>query len=166
MSVTAPPTSKYLAIYLNDHLGGATTGVELVQRIAGEYEGSELGTFAADLTKEIKEDRDALVGIIRLFGASPDHAKIAIGWIGEKFGRLKPNGELRERSPLTPLIELESLSLGIEGKRSLWVALAEIDATAERVGRERLQSLIARAELQREKVERHRREAARRAFTA
>ena len=65
-----------------------------------------------------------------LLGASKDQAKVAMGWITEKFGRLKPNGELRERSPLSPLVELEGLSLGIEGKRSLWQALAAVDAVA------------------------------------
>ena len=36
---------KYLAIYFNDHLAGATTGVELAKRIRGENEGTELGAF-------------------------------------------------------------------------------------------------------------------------
>ena len=90
-----------------------------------------------------------------------------MGWITEKSGRLKPNGELRGHSPLTPLIELEGLSLGIEGKRSLWLALAAVDAVAERIGRDRLGELIARAEDQRARVEVHRRrDAARRAFAA
>jgi hypothetical protein len=165
MSVDAPPSGKYLPIYLNDHLGGSTVGAELVQRIAGEYVGTELGTFATALTAEIKEDRDALLEIMGQVGASTDQVKVAVGWISEKFGRLKLNGELREPSPLSPLVELEGLSLGIEGKRVLWVALAEVDAIAERVGRERLQQLIARAEDQRERVEAQRRAAARRALS-
>ena len=43
------PPSKYLATYLNDHLGGATFGVELVRRAARENEGSELGAFLSQL---------------------------------------------------------------------------------------------------------------------
>ncbi len=166
MTLEAPPTSKYLPIYLNDHLGGSTVGVELVQRIANEYRGTELGTFAEGLTPEIRQDRDALLEIMALLGASKDQAKVAMGWIAEKFGRLKPNGELRERSPLSPLVELEGLSLGIEGKRSLWQALAAVDAVAERVGHARLGELIARAEDQRGRVETRRLEAARQALTA
>ena len=165
MSVSAPPTSKYLPIYLNDHLGGSTVGIELVQRIGKEHRGTALGTFADGLAPEIEADRDTLLEIMDLLGASKNQAKVAMGWIAEKFGRLKPNGELRERSPLTPLIELEGLSLGIEGKRSLWVALAAVDAVAERIGRERLSTLITRAEDQRARVEAQRLEAARQAFT-
>ena len=166
MSVSAPPTSKYLPIYLNDHLMGSTTGVELVERIAGEHRGTELGAFAERLTQEIKADRDALLEIMASFGASKDQAKVAMGWITEKVGRLKPNGELREHSPLSPLVELEGLSLGIEGKRSLWLSLTAVDAVAEQVGRERLAELVARAEDQRSRVEEHRLQAARQAFAA
>jgi hypothetical protein len=54
--------------------------------------------------------------------------------------------------------------MGIEGKRLLWVAL--LDAQADRIGHDRLRELIARAERQREGVERHRVEAARVAFTS
>ena len=107
-------------------------GVELVHRIANAYRGTELGTFAEGLTPEIEQDRDALLEIMGLLGASKNQAKVAMGWIAEKFGRLKPNGELREPSPLSPLVELEGLSLGIEGKRSLWQALAAVEAVAER----------------------------------
>jgi hypothetical protein len=166
MSVSAPAQSKYLQIYLNDHLGGSTTGIELVRRIAHEYPGTDLGAFAEGLAVEIEEDRDTLLEIMDRLGASRDQAKVAMGWVTEKVGRLKPNGELRGTSPLTPLIELESLSLGIEGKRSLWLTLAEIDTVAEQVGRDRLGQLEARALDQRERVEVHRRAAARRAFTA
>ena len=166
MSVSAPAQSKYLQIYLNDHLGGSTTGIELVRRIAHEYPGTDIGAFADGLAAEIEEDRDTLLEFMDRLGASRDLAKVAMGWVTERVGRLKPNGELRGTSPLTPLIELESLSLGIEGKRSLWLTLAEIDAVAEQIGRDRLAQLEARALDQRERVEVHRRAAARRAFTA
>ena len=166
MSVQTPTTSKYLPIYLNDHLGGSTTGIELVRRIANEHRGTDLGTFAEGLAVEIEEDRDALLEIMERLGASRDQAKVALAWVGEKAARLKPNGELRGPSPLTPLIELESLSLGIEGKRLLWISLSEADAVAEQIGRDRLAQLQARAADQRERVEAHRRAAVHRAFTA
>jgi hypothetical protein len=162
MSATA--TSKYLPIYLNDHLAGSTTGVELVGRIAKEYKGEELGAFASRLAAEIQQDRDTLLEFMRTLGASTDQAKVAMGWITEKVGRLKLNGELRDPSPLSPLVELEGLSMGIEGKRLLWTALCEVAPIADRLGRDRLQELIERAERQRDEVEVHRRDAARRAL--
>src|SRR4051794_20954345 len=111
--------SKYLSIYLNDHLAGATGALELAKRAASENEDSELGTFLAGLVTEIAEDRETLMDIMATLGASVDHPKRAAAWLAEKAGRLKPNGHWLTYSPLSPLIELDVLSLGVEGKRLL-----------------------------------------------
>jgi hypothetical protein len=155
-------TTKYLAIYLNDHLAGSTGGLELVKRAAGEHEGTALGTFLAGLRDEIAEDRQALESLMEELGITPDKAKVAVAWAGEKAARLKLNGEVLGRSPLTPLIELEGLSIGIEGKRLLWLALAEVEDLP--LSKERLAELVVRADRQREGVEYHRRMVARQAL--
>ena len=158
--------SKYLAIYLNDHLGGATGGLELVKRIAKQNAGNDLGRFAAGLRTEMEQDRETLRAMMRELGVREDPVKSAAGWAAEKVGRLKLNGELRGYSPLSPLVELEGLMLGIDGKRRMWVAFAETDALADRLGRERLQELIARADRQRDAIEQQRLSAARTALVA
>jgi hypothetical protein len=117
---------KLLSTYLNDHLAGSTVGVELSRRAAGNNEGSELGRVLADLAAEIEEDRDTLVKIMDQLGVKKDRLKVAAGWAGEKVGRLKPNNRLLGYSPLSRLIELEGLALGVEGKRSLWQVLGEL----------------------------------------
>jgi hypothetical protein len=157
--------SKYLATYLNDHLAGATAGVELSRRAARENEGSEFGAFLSELAVEIAADRDTLEAIMGELGVKPDRAKVAAGWAVEKVGRLKPNAQLRGYSPLSPLVELEGLLVGIQGKLAMWRALAEI---TDEVGldRARLEALAARAEGQQADVERHRLEVAGRALTA
>jgi hypothetical protein len=157
--------SKYLATYVNDHLGAATAGVELVRRAARENEGSELGAFLSDLAVEIEADRETLEAIMGELGVKSDCAKVAAGWAAEKIGRLKPNAQLRGYSPLSPLVELEGLLIGIQGKLAMWRALAEI-ADALGLDRVRLQELAARAETQQADVERHRIDVARRALTA
>ena len=157
--------SKYLATYLNDHLGGATAGVELVRRAARENEGTELGDFLAELARDIEADRETLEAIMKQLGVKPDRAKVAAGWTAEKVGRLKPNAQLRGYSPLSPLVELEGLLVGVQGKLAMWRALAEV---ADAVGLDRpgLEALAARAESQQADVERHRLEVARQALTA
>jgi hypothetical protein len=157
--------SKYLATYLNDHLGGATAGVELVRRAARENEGSQLGAFLSELAVEIAADRDTLETIMGELGAKADRAKVAAGWAAEKVGRLKPNAQLRGYSPLSPLVELEGLLVGIQGKLAMWRALAEV-ADAVGLDRARLEGLAAQAEGQQAGVERHRLEVAREALTA
>ena len=160
-----PSASKYLATYLNDHLLGATLGLELVRRAAGENKGSELGAFLDGLVGEIEEDRDTLLAVIGELGVKPDQLKVAAGWTAEKLGRLKPNGQLLGYSPLSPLVELEGLLIGIQGKLAMWQALADV---AERVGleRARFEALSARAERQQTEIKSHRLAAARTALTA
>jgi hypothetical protein len=52
-----------------------------------------------------------------------DRIKPVAAWLAEKAGRLKPNGQLRGYSPLSRLIELEGLYVGISGKARLWKGL-------------------------------------------
>jgi DNA-binding phage protein len=160
-----PSPSKYLATYLNDHVLGATLGTELARRAARENQGSDLGEFLTGLARDIDDDRDTLLAVMRELGVKLDRLKVAAGWTGEKLGRLKPNAQLRGYSPLSPLVELEGLLIGIQGKLAMWQVLAEV---AQDVGldRERLEALSARAERQQADVERHRLDVGRRALTA
>jgi hypothetical protein len=160
-----PSPSKYLATYLNDHLLGATLGTELVRRAARENQGSELGAFLTGLAGEIEDDRETLLAVMAELGVKPDRLKVAAGWTGEKLGRLKPNAQLRGYSPLSPLVELEGLLIGIQGKLAMWQLLVDV-AVDLGIDRARLEELSARAERQRADVERHRLDVGRRALTA
>ena len=150
-------TTRYLPIYLNDHLAGATLGVELARRALKENGEGELGDFFRWLVPQLVEDRAALVSILRAHGR-PSLGKVAGAWAAEKAGRMKPNGHLTTYSPLSRLVELEGLRAGIEAKLALWRAL-EASGVAD-VGR-----LIARAEEQRDRLEPHRLTAARTALS-
>jgi hypothetical protein len=153
--------ARYFPIYVNDHLAGATIGVELARRAKRENEGSELGGFLDELHTELAEDRTELVELMRTLGIRPSKAKMAGGWIAEKLGRLKLNGEVTSYSPLSRLLELEGLAGGIEGKRSLWLSLIEIRQSDGRLRDADLERLVERATSQRERLEPFRRAAAR-----
>jgi hypothetical protein len=150
---------RYLTVYLNDHLAGSTTATELIHRAVAQYEGTELGTFFAELGAEIEADRDTLKAIMSENGVEPDRVKLAAAWAAEKAARLKFNGALLRRSPLTPFVELETLAIGIYGKLLLWRALRA--QPADDMTAARLDELITRAERQQEAVERRRVEAGR-----
>jgi hypothetical protein len=149
--------SKYLATYLNDHLAGSTAGIELVRRAATENRDNDLGRFLSSLEREIASDRQTLQELMAALGVGADRKKIVAAWVSEKVGRLKPNAQLLGYSPLSPLVELEALSLGIEGKRLMWVALQEIAGPGFPLSLARLQELAVRAERQRADVEAQRR---------
>lgn len=142
----------YLAIYLNDHLAGATVGVELARRIRASNRGNETFGRPLDLIcVEIEEDRATLEQVIERLGFSRSTVKPAGAWVAEKLGRLKLNGRIRGYSPLSRLLELEGLLIGITGKMALWKVLGELG------GSERLEvdfeQLIARAAKQRSAVD-------------
>ena len=153
-----------LAIYLNDHLAGATAARELVRRAASSNRRSDYGRFLERLASEVDEDRDALLAIMRALGASVDQLKVLGGWGAEKLGRFKLNGRLLGYSPLSRLVELEALALGVSGKRALWRALELLAPDQPGLGRFDLSHLIVRAEAQLDELETYRLQAAAEAF--
>jgi hypothetical protein len=156
--------SRYLPTYLNDHLGGATMGTELARRALKENEGNDLGAFLRGLTREIDEDRETLLEVMRAIGVPQSRPKVAGGWLAEKAGRLKLNGQLTGYSPLSPLLELEGLSAGVNAKRALWRSLAQVKDLDMRLTRFDFDALEARAVRQLEEIEEHRVRAARNAL--
>jgi len=153
-----------LHIYLQDHLAGATFGLELIQRCQRNNEGSELAEPLARLTAEVAEDRRTLQEIMRDVGAEASRTKVAAGWALEKVRRLKPNGKLFEYTPLARLVELESLAIGISGKRAMWRALENIASQDQRLARHDFPALAERADDQLARIEVLRLEAAPTAF--
>jgi hypothetical protein len=138
---------KYLPIYLNDHYAGSTLGLELAKRAAKNNDGNaEFGPALAALATEIDEDRDQLKRIMERLGVSEDRIKAGLFWLGEKVGRLKPNGELLQFSPLSRVVELEGLITGVGGKLSLWRTLLELAERDARLDAGELDVLAGRAE--------------------
>jgi hypothetical protein len=153
-----------LAIYLNDHLAGATAGLELFRRATEAHRGTPTGAVLERLTREVAEDRQTLLSIMRSLLAPVRTYKVVLAIAAERVGRLKPNGRLRGRSSLSSLIELESLKLGVEGKASLWSALLAVADRHEGLDRERLTELSARARRQADELEQLRVETATQVF--
>jgi hypothetical protein len=74
-------------------------------------------------------------------------------WMGEKAGRLKFNGRILSRSPVSDLEELEPPRLGVEGKAAGWRTLRILAGTDVRLDAERLDELISRASSQADQLE-------------
>ena len=99
-------------------------------------------------------------------GIRRDRAKVAGGWAIEKLGRLKPNGQLRGYSPLSRLVELEGLALGVTGKLAVWKALRLVADGEPALNAAALDKLVERAEEQQRGLEEQRLAAAREALGA
>jgi hypothetical protein len=120
---------ELLAIYLNDHLAGATLGVELARRLrSSNRDDPEFGPALADVCAEIEADRETLKAVMHQLGVGQSKLKPLAAILGERLGRLKLNGRLWGYSPLSRLDELELLQIGVVGKRRLWRALEHTHA--------------------------------------
>ncbi|NAZ85656.1 hypothetical protein [Kineococcus indalonis] len=156
-----PPADRQhlLAIYLNDHYAGATAGRARFARAARSHRGSDAGQVLARLAREVAEDKDTLLRTMRALGVEPDRRLQALGRAAEAAGALKTNGRLLRRSPLSSVVELELLHLGVLGKGAVWRALRELALTDERLDAEQLQELVHRADRQAAELEALRRSA-------
>ncbi len=138
----------HLSTYLNDHLAGATAGLDLARRAAANNAGTEVGEVLERLATEIEEDRATLEGVMQRLDIGKDRLKIAAGWAFEKVGRLKLNGQLTGYSPLSRVVELDGLLAGVTAKKALWRALRQIADLEPRLDADELDRLIARADRQ------------------
>jgi hypothetical protein len=121
-----PDADRFLAIYLNDHLAGATLAVELARRLRSSNQGdAEFGQPLAQLCAEIEEDHGTLVRLMEQLEVSRDPVKPILAKAAERLGRLKLNGRIRGYSPLSRVLELEFLSGMVGGKLQLWNALEQ-----------------------------------------
>lgn len=155
--------TKHLEIYLNDHLAGSVLGGSLARRIARENRGNEYGTGAAEIAAEIEEDKADLQAIMERLGIRKKQARLGFAWVTERAMRLKPNGKLFGYSPLSRVLELEGLTIGITGKLELWRSMDAVQNSSA-LGEVDFGRLIARAENQRDRVEDLRIKAAREAL--
>jgi hypothetical protein len=158
-------SDEALTAYLNDHLAGSAAGVELAEKLRDNNQGTELGRAMVALHHDISEDRDTLQSLLGQLELDRHAVKEAAGWMLEKVSRLRLNPALTGSAELTRLMETEALSLGIEGKLAMWLALKEAAATNPRLAGTDYDRLIERARSQRGALEPHRLAAAAAAFS-
>ncbi|MFG3193186.1 hypothetical protein [Streptomyces omiyaensis] len=135
-------------MYLNDHLAGAAGGAALARRVSRSHRSRPSGPRLAELATEIAEDRESLREVMRALDVPVRRTKTLIFRLAEKTARIKPNGRLLRRSPLSDLLELEALRLSVEGKLAWWRTLHSVARTDDRVDQDVMRHLVGRAEQQ------------------
>jgi hypothetical protein len=142
-----------LSIYLNDHLAAATAGVALFRRAAESQKATADGPSLDALAREVDADRDALRLLMSRLSVKERRSKMASGWLAEKAGRLKPNGRLVRRSPLSDVLELELLRSAVAGKTAGWELLRHVADHDTRIRRSEVDSLLERAHDQSQRLQ-------------
>ena len=134
-----------LSTYVEDHLAGATAGLELLEALSAQHQGDPTGALARRLLPEVEDDRRTLEGIARTLDAG-SALKEAGAWIAEKVSRLKLHRDVK--GVLGTFEALEAMTLGVLGKRALWRALAVAAASDARLAGFDFGALAASAERQ------------------
>jgi hypothetical protein len=142
----------HLATYLNDHLAGSVVAIGLMERLESTYEGTEIQAIVKGVRTEVEKDRAVLEGLIDRIDSVSAPRKAA-GWIAERAAEIKFGVDDSKNGTLRLLESTEIISLGIEGKRSLWRALAIAADLSPALGGINYTELIGRAEAQREQIE-------------
>jgi hypothetical protein len=160
-------SDKPLDVYLNDHLSGATFGADLAEQLAERTAETAFGDPMQRLADEIQDDLETLQRVMDAVGATRNPVKQAVTWVGEKLSRFKLSGRSGGgEAELGLFLALETLSLGVEGKASLWRTLADVGDRYPELGDFDFVALHERAQAQRRLLEDERIATARRTFPA
>jgi hypothetical protein len=144
---------RWLTIYLQDHYAGAVAGVALFQRVAGSHGNPGVRRVVADLAEEVEGDRRELDKIMNALEVPHSKTKEYLARGGEKLGRFMPNGTVIRRSPLTDVVELEALSLAVEGKALGWKAMLTLAGGEPGLDPKQIEGLLKRAGDQQARLE-------------
>jgi hypothetical protein len=120
---TSRRPSRWLAIYLRNHEAAASAGADLFARLSSSQAKRPWGAELVALSEEVGQDLRTLRGLLRSQGVQPDAVSGLALRVGERVGRLKPNGRVVRRSPLSDLVEVEAGLDAVHAKACGWQAL-------------------------------------------
>ncbi len=110
----------------------------------------------ATIADEIEQDRQTLEALMERLGTTANPVKQGLTWMAEKIGALKFSGATTGDQAQGTMLALETLSLGVEGKRCLWESLTVIPDPDPAIAELDLPDLMARAATQRATIDRER----------
>lgn len=143
---------KVLSGHLQHHWTGASGGTAMFRRVARTHPDRATAQELSKIAEEVAADRRSLRQIMRSVGVQPSRLGALTGKVAERLGRLKPNGSLLRRSPLTDVIELEALRAAVAAKLSGWQVLRTLADRDDRLDAAVLDELQARAKDQQERL--------------
>ncbi len=155
---------EHLQSYLNDHLAGAMSGLELIDFLISIHEGKPSVRVFEELRREVEADRQTLRELIDHLGFEPGVVRQTAAWAAEKLARIKFLAAGPNKGSLGELEAMDALAAGIEGKRALWAALTVVTDGTPGLRTLDLERLQQRAFEQHTRLEAMRLDAARMAF--
>lgn len=160
------PTTTHLSTYLNDHLAGSMAGLETLDGLEAAFPRNDVKKLVKRLRRKLELEREQLQSLMDELDITRSPVRQLTAWVSEKVIRLKMRFDDRDNGPFRLFETLEALSVAIEGKRLLWVALSSTSEVNPALANLNFPKLMAMAKSQRRLVEALRLEAAREAFPA
>jgi hypothetical protein len=158
--------NTHLAIYLNDHLAGATGALELLTHLEAAHSNTPVGEVLTQLHAEIEAERQELEQLMDRLHITVSIPRKVSGWLGEKLAYIKLQLDDKSNGSMRLFEGLEALAIGIQGKRGLWRVLGIVSEQAAELQGIDYGQLAQRSEDQHRRVEKLRLDAAREAFGA
>jgi hypothetical protein len=109
---------RELDSYLNDHLAGSIGALELVDHWSKLCDGKPLAKFLGGLRKDIEADQRTLRELIRALGTKQSSIRPAGAWMAEKFSRARFAIAGDEMGGLRLVLTVETMVMGITGKKT------------------------------------------------
>ena len=110
---------KELDSYLNDHLAGSVSALELTEHWAHLHKERPLGVFFSQIDTEIRADQNVLRNLMHRIGIEESGVRQAGAWAAEKVGRVRLMIAGGQQGSLGLVLTLEGLIMGIVGKKLL-----------------------------------------------
>jgi hypothetical protein len=142
---------KKLDSYLNDHLAGSVSALELIAHWTHLHKDKPLGVFFSQIDTEIRADQSVLRNLMHRLGVEESSLRQAGAWAAEKVSRVRLMIAGSEQGSLGLVLSLEGLIMGIVGKKLLWRSLAA--ANLAEVNGYDFRELERRAEQQIDRIE-------------
>jgi len=117
---------QLLERYLNDHHAAACGAIKLVGALSERQEEEMEQIFYENLKSIIEDDRKLLESLLEKASMEKSLTLQVAGQLAESASRLKLLWEGLEPGGLGMFEALEVLTLGLQGKRLLWVMLGEL----------------------------------------
>lgn len=153
-----------LGHYIRIHLTGSAGGIELFSR-GQKFREPAATSILEDIRGELVQERSQLLAMADRVGARPAPLAAVAAAVGERIGRLKPNGNPLRRTSMTDLIDLEAMRVALSGKTAGWESLLAVVDRHEGLDRDELTALRDQALRQLEQVSALHTDSAARALT-
>lgn len=131
-----PVRSGALSSYVGDHAAMARAACELVHRMRSAPRWNQHAAELDEVADLLDAHEAAVDRYRRGHELAPARLRRALAVVGERVGRVKPNGTLFAQSAATPLVELDGLAMLTTACRRFWSVVGSYDDGLEQAQRQ------------------------------